>query len=304
MPKIDFHDIEAANARFNEKYGVNFNIATFEVRTQTLKELGGTVDLNANYKGEFKRIFKMAVENLVERKIDKSFNPETMLNEFENDIMAPYRQWCKESKHDAPAVRGGWSEEDAAFEMFSAVSDMPVTAPDMAEERYLKGELPLRKMRESMEQVKKSEVKTLDQLKTLSNYALALQSVTKNRTLAWKIRHPFRNRAEQRDMDAMRKFVDKQFEKQPPADCTDIAAFKKEQRQNRLSAMKDVNCSPVPALKETLKQMCSDARDREKARQAEARENIRVDKIDVNANAKIEEKKSETLIKTNDLAKQ
>jgi hypothetical protein len=68
--------------------------------------------------------------------------------------------------------------------------------------------------------------------------------------------------------------------------------------------MKDVNRSPVPALKETLNQMCSDARDRAKARQAESRENIRVDKVDVNANAKIEEKKSETLIKTNDLAKQ
>jgi hypothetical protein len=180
------------------------------------------------------------------------------------------------------------------------VSDMPVTAPDMAEERYLKGELPLRKMREYMEQVRNSKVKTSEQLKTLSNYSTALYSLRGKRTLSWKILHPIRNRAEKRDMEAMHNFVKEQFEKKPPVDCKDINEFKKEQRGKYLLAMKDASASPVPALKKRLDQMCSDAKDRANARQETFKENIKVEAA-VEGAPKVEMVKHEAPIKTNQI---
>jgi hypothetical protein len=207
---IELREIETAARAFSEKYGVKFSIASYNTKAETLRDVFGKDALknDANYKSEFMKIFKQAFGNYVEGKTDE-FKFEDMLKDFENDIMKPYREYCKEKKIPAPKAYGGWNSLSYHKDVRNYMQGISHGRSTYTEQRYVKGEIRIRDMRAYAEQLSTKEVPTAEEIATLQIYANALDGANSGRGFWWKVFHPVRNNAEQREAKSFQAQVDK-----------------------------------------------------------------------------------------------
>jgi hypothetical protein len=207
---IELREIETAAKAFSEKYGVKFSIASYNTKAETLRDVFGKDALknDANYKSEFMKIFKQAFGNYVAGKTDE-FKFEDMLKDFENDIMKPYREYCKEKKIPAPKAYGGWNSLTYHKDDRNFMQGISHGRSTYTEQRYVKGEIRIRDMRAYAEQLSTKEVPTAEEIATLQIYANALDGANSGRGFWWKVFHPVRNNAEQREAKSFQAQVDK-----------------------------------------------------------------------------------------------
>ena len=207
---IELREIETSARAFSEKYGVKFSIASYNTKAETLREVFGKDALknDANYKNEFMKIFKQAFGNYVEGKTDE-FKFEDMLKDFENDIMKPYREYCTEKKIPAPKAYGGWNSLSYHKDVRNYMQGISHSRGVYAEQRYVKGEIRIRDMRAYAEQLSTKELPSTEEIATLQIYASALRNANDSRGFWWKVFHPVRNNAEQREAKSFQAQVDK-----------------------------------------------------------------------------------------------
>ena len=207
---IELREIETASRAFGEKYGVKFSISSYNAKAETLRDVFGKDALknDANYKKEFMKLFKQAFGNYVEGKTDE-FKFEDMLKDFENDIMKPYREYCKEKKIPAPKAYGGWNSLSYHKDVRNFMQGISHSRRAYTEQRYVKGEIRIRDMRAYAEQLSTKEVPSAEEIATLQIYATALRNANDSRGFFWKMIHPVRNNAEQREAKSFQAQVDK-----------------------------------------------------------------------------------------------
>ena len=187
-----YERIEAEQRKFNQKYGVNFNIYEFEGTLEALNEDDDLVvdilhnDADPIYRTTFIDLYKKAYGNFVDRRIGDTFDFAEMLDEFENNIMTPHREIAK--PNCITSDFGGWTPETYMNSVKNYLDNIPNNNVKFAEERYKAGKLPIREMRAYANSLKKAETPpTAGQLATLKCYAEALTNVNNGRKLSWII---------------------------------------------------------------------------------------------------------------------
>lgn len=205
----DFADIEKAAKAFNERYGVHFSIGVFEEKARTSTVIGGSTNQDDLYKNTFIELYKNAFANFVDRTIGNELDCGKMIREFDKEIMAPYRQWCKDQALSSPKPYGGWSTTEYLKTVSNYLSGLQKNKIGFAEERYKNGELPIRQMRAYSEKLMAGANKpTAEQLSTLYCYAKALKNVNESRPSSWMLRHPVRYLAESREANEFSAYID------------------------------------------------------------------------------------------------
>ena len=209
-----FDKYQEALDQFNSKYGVNFSFEKYETRVLQMRNLQSNFAVrskdkveNTIYKGAFTNLYRECLDNMMERKIDV-IGYADLLGDFDL-LMDNYREYCKENGKKAPAAKGGWKNDVEVIEAIEEkIKDVKDDIGEHTKEKYLSGKLRLRDMRASLEAMKNGETVSKEQLATAIAYQKALKSTVKERNFFWKVFHPIRNSAEQRDLKAIETFLD------------------------------------------------------------------------------------------------
>ena len=214
-----FDKYQEALNQFNTKYGVDFSFEKYETQVMKYKNLqsvfaarSSTKIENVIYRSMFTSTYRKCVDNMVERKIGM-INHADFLGDFEA-LMDNYREYCKENSKEAPSAKGGWKSDVEVIEAIEEkIKNVKTDIGEYTKEKYLSGEIRLRDMRASLETMKNGETVSKDQLATAIAYQKALKSTVNERSFFWKVFHPVRNNAEQRDLKSINTFLDSQRNK-------------------------------------------------------------------------------------------
>lgn len=209
-----FDKYQEALNQFNAKYGVNYKFEMYETQVLKIKNLQSTFVSHSKtkvenivYRSMLTSFYKECVDNMIERKIDR-INYADFIGDFES-LMDNYREYCKENGKEAPSAKGGWKKDVEIVEAIEAkIKDVKEDIGEYTKEKYLSGNLRLRDMRAALETMKNGEAVSKEQLATAIAYQKALKSTVKERSFFWKVFHPIRNNAEQRDLNVINAFLD------------------------------------------------------------------------------------------------
>ena len=190
--------LENSAMAFNTKYACNFNFATFEARVEEftfLRVIGGWVDV---YKMTFDRVYKKALESASVGKL-YNLNGETMLDDFEYTLIRPY---ANEFNHDIKHKPYVGMDRITRLEYLDKLTkEAPQNPVELYSEKYKNGELTLKQMK-STKDFKDAE---REQCIEIAGYVQALENVNKSRSTIWRALHPFKDNAEKRDAEMMKK---------------------------------------------------------------------------------------------------
>lgn len=210
MP-INYSELERRAAMFNRRYGVNFNVEEFINSTAALDDdmislSSGKESANMLYRTAFRPLIKKAMENYVDNKI-LSFEPWTMLREFEANVMSFYRSECEREGvgERAPDVDAGWTQSEYFQRVDRELQGMNPDKKVYTYDKYISGQLRLRDIRKYVESMgnELSEPK----VSTIMVYANAVSEAIKSRTRTWRFFHPFKSRAEKRDLKMLKDVI-------------------------------------------------------------------------------------------------
>ena len=209
MP-INFRELERRAGLFNKRYGVNFNIEEFVNSTNALND--DMIDLsrdketvNSFYRVAFRPLVKKALENCVNNEID-AIDPWQMLREFEANVMSFYRSECERTKEGvAPDVDAGWTQSDYLGRIEQDIRGMNPSKQVYISDKYMKNQLRLRDIRKYVEETGNSL--SPSRVSTVLLYARTVKEAMGKRTGVWKFFHPFKSRAEERDLSMLKTFL-------------------------------------------------------------------------------------------------
>ena len=198
--------------KFNDTFKVNFSYDNFESHVKKLDAItkglsvnNKTGSNNTSYRSFLLNLYHQVIENYAEGKLD-NINHADLVNEFEK-LMVNYRTV---NPQNCPDKHGGWKHTaDLLGDLREVANKMSDDKADYIKDKYLAGKYPLRRMREEFSVVRANGANvSTEQLSKTMLMARALEKVVKERSAAWKVFHPFRNRAEQRDLKALRTYLD------------------------------------------------------------------------------------------------
>ena len=201
---VDFSKYEHLVTKFNSDYGVNFSYREFETSIRRLRYLSENFVGQRSprgmetrkYVGDFEKIYKQALVNLADRRC--AFKTEDMVNDF-RAMMDGYRSAMNESGQEVEE----WAPKS---ELVGIANNLAQSLPDrqvtFAQDRYLQGKLPIREMRAHANHLLNIGERSTEAVSAIINYANALKNVNGSRSFWWRVFHPFRNNAEQREAES------------------------------------------------------------------------------------------------------
>ena len=197
---------------FNETFKVNFNYDNFENRIKKLDSITRSLMVrnkigsdNMTYRSTLLNLYHQTILNYVEGKID-DINHADLVNGFEK-LMENYRS-VNPTKH--PALYGNWKHTaDLIGALREVANKMSNDKADYIKDKYLAGKYPLRQMREELNTVRANgQDATAAQLSKVMLMSRALEKTVNGRSFVWRMFHPFRNKAEKRDLKALMAYLD------------------------------------------------------------------------------------------------
>ena len=209
----DFGNYQYLVENFNEKFKVNFSYEAFEsdirsydIISENFTNLGSDVR-SGRYVKAFADLYRQALTNYADRKIH-FFSGEEFLNEFEK-MMKGYTEATLTS---GTGPKKSWPSSSRLIDRVKAdLNDpkkgIPDTKLDYIIKRYNDRTLPMSKMREEAKKLIDSNSKDPTKYSTILGYSKALEEINSQRPRWWRIIHPFRNNAEQREAKAFKKIV-------------------------------------------------------------------------------------------------
>ena len=178
MP-TSFTYIQGSARKFNQKYGLDFSYEAFERKVRSYQNISGNFanidgDMNHRfYKSTFSETYRKALTNFADRKID-SFNSEQFIRDYV-EMMNKYKNTVNEKeteikKWPAPSELVGKVQQD----LREPKKSIPDTKEEYIIKRYQSRELPIRKMREHVQEIVNSGEKDPAKFSTILAYANAL----------------------------------------------------------------------------------------------------------------------------------
>jgi hypothetical protein len=176
---------------FNQMYGVNVSLSKIQSNAKTLDSV--TAALRASFINAYKTVL---LKDLI-KKEGESFRAQNMFEDFRRDIIqnfineTPYSRRANISKNLNCKTTG------EVYGMLQNVwENIPRNQVEAVMENYLNGNIRIRDM---VAVAGRFNVDNKHQQNELASYAKALKAVNDTRPLWWRIIHPFRNNAEQRE---------------------------------------------------------------------------------------------------------
>ena len=204
---FNYDDYRELEATFNSKYGVSFRYEEFEesiLKNKLLakhfyrKSTDGIEE--GSYVGKFSVLFKQALDSYVKREIN-TLNINDMLTDYKN-LMDGYKKASEEGGEIIPE----WPDDKKLINRVKRdLRNVPETKEAYIIEKYNNRTLRLRDMRAHAQSLVGS--KDPDKLAIVFAYSKALEEINAKRPGWWRIIHPFRNNAEQREAKDFKKLV-------------------------------------------------------------------------------------------------
>ena len=176
---------------FNQMYGVNVSLSKIQSDAKKLNSV--TAALRVSFIDAYKTVL---LKDLI-KKEGESFSAQNMFKDFRQDIIqnfineTPYIRRANISKNLNCKTSG------EVYGMLQNVwENIPQNQVEAVMENYLNGNIRIRDM---VAVASRFNVDNKHQQNELASYAKALKAVNDTRPLWWRIIHPFRNNAEQRE---------------------------------------------------------------------------------------------------------
>lgn len=211
-----FGDFQHLVDNFNEKYGLNFSYEHFEtvvLKNKTLQDNFFMMKSNDSmehraYVGMFSVMYIKALTNYADRKID-FFNSKEIMDDYQN-MMEGYKTVINQN---GTSIKDWPKSIQLAERVQNDLANIPDGKQDYIAQRYKEGKFPIREMRAYVQQLKANEkyAKDPEKLSVVLGYSKALEEVNSQRSRWWRIIHPFRNAAEQREAKNFKKVVTDQI---------------------------------------------------------------------------------------------
>ena len=200
---------------FNNKYKVNFTFEQYEAQKLNKKNtepaLKGQKNIgkeNLKYRNALLNIYKECVQNMKDKKYN-SFNPSELATDFAK-LMNHYRDYCDKNDKIAPDVNGGWTGIETMDSMRATLATIKPEKLKDTTDRYISGNLRLRDIRATVRKLTENGISSVSDegLAEIMIYKESIQTAVENRSIWWKIIHPFKNNAEQKAVGALDAIID------------------------------------------------------------------------------------------------
>lgn len=188
---------------FNRTYGTDISLSKIQSEAKRLNSF------NDAFRAEFLKAYKQVVFKELIHKNGSYYQSGNMLLDFKRDIVNRFISETPRSRRGDPSKNMGLKTKEEAYNMLMAVqAELPQNQVDAVAENYLKGNIRIRDMVASkFELVSKNDQRKFE----LASYAAALKKVNESRPLWWRIIHPFRNNAEQREARLIEDILKKEY---------------------------------------------------------------------------------------------
>ena len=191
--------LERSAVDFCSKYSCNFNFHTFEENVEEftfLRPIGGWIDV---YKRVFEKMYMQALEPTAKHGYI-GLDGEAMLDDFEFTLIRPY---VGERGKDIDHKPYAGMDRVSRIEYLQQITNRsPSNYVDLYSEKYKSGKLSIKQMR--------SRLENGENYVEILGCVQALENVNKNRSRTWRTFHPFKNLAEKRSSEKMkREFIER-----------------------------------------------------------------------------------------------
>lgn len=215
MP-INWKSLDARAKDFNDRYHTGFSYSNFHSKLKTFERLDSKNAAAIVYKGTLGAVLKDAliIACNTERNSREGENSAvdlmTVVKDFEEYLMKPFVQECRAAKEKPyPKPYGGMNEKQRIELVERVLQVAPKNDVALTEQAYMSGQIRLRDMREAVNDMPFADGGALDrtQIQRIATFMLAIENVNKGRTFWWRVIHPIRNNAEQRDAKELRTLL-------------------------------------------------------------------------------------------------
>lgn len=198
---------------FNKFYGVNVSFSKIQADAKTLNSVTAALRVS------FINAYKTALLKDLIKKEGESFRAQNMFEDFRRDIIQNFINETPYSRRTNISKNLGCKTSAEVYGMLQNVwENIPQNQVEAVMENYLNGNIRIRDM---VAVAGRFNVDNKHQQNELASYAKALKAVNDTRPLWWRIIHPFRNNAEQREAknieailrDRLSSFADSAFTK-------------------------------------------------------------------------------------------
>lgn len=190
--------LEKSARDFCSKYNCKFDFDIFGASVEEftfLRPVDGWIDV---YKNVFERMYKQALESVASFS-SITLDGEAMLDDFEYTLIRPYVNESDEEIKHKPYV--GMDRISRLEYLTQLTKEAPSNSVELYAEKYKNGELSIKQM---MSSVARNSAER-GQCAEIVGYVQALETVNKSRSLAWRAVHPFKNNAEKRNSEQMKR---------------------------------------------------------------------------------------------------
>ncbi len=198
---------------FNKFYGVNISFSKIQSDAKALNSV--TAALRVSFINAYKTVL---LKDLI-KKEGESFRAQNMFEDFRRDIIQNFINETPYSRRTNISKNLNCKTSAEVYGMLQNVwENIPRNQVEAVMENYLNGNIRIRDM---VAVAGRFNVDNKHQQNELASYAKALKAVNDSRPLWWRIIHPFRNNAEQREAknieailrDRLSSFADSVFAK-------------------------------------------------------------------------------------------
>lgn len=212
---------------FNKFYGVNISFSKIQSDAKTLNSV------TAALRASFIDAYKTALMKDLIKKEGEPFSAQNMFKDFRREIIQNFINETLYSRRTNISKNLGCKTSENVYGMLQNVWDnMPKNQVEAVMENYLNGNIRIRDM---VAVAGRFNINNKHQQNELASYAKALKAVNESRPFWWRIIHPFRNNAEQREAknietmlrDHLGSFADKAF-KEVAENLTNFNEIEKE----------------------------------------------------------------------------
>ena len=195
MPAVSLDTVRYHVSTFNTKYKTNFDLDQYMA-------LMPTRDPIALYKETFNVMLEQAIEHMDEI---PNFDVATMLDDFQYHTISQLGMYIRNNRDpevplSVPSQYTGLTQNKYLEELDKDLDKKSWSKVDEIGERYKNGEIRIRDMVRASKNLNSGTVFQVEEnAKNIAAYAAALKRVNDSRPFWWRIIHPIRNNAEQRE---------------------------------------------------------------------------------------------------------
>ena len=176
---------------FNKMYGVNVSFSKIQSDAKTLNSVTAALRVS------FIDAYKTALMKDLIKKEGESFSAQNMFKDFRQDIIQNFINETPYIRRANISKNLNCKTSDEVYGMLQNVwENIPKNQVEAVMENYLNGNIRIRDM---VAVAGRFNAHSKHQQNELASYAKALKAVNDTRPLWWRIIHPFRNNAEQRE---------------------------------------------------------------------------------------------------------